>query len=287
MAVTGYSVDVVIGEEKYSPTEVPPVTSALVVAGKADLLGSTDFEILVYDSLRTGKSVRVACNIVTGNTDLQITLQEMAYSITKLYNKAAITALTFTTTSHSVVFGLRSSYMYLLDNELEEMVFDDYSTLRGTAAQIAQTAKELSNAFEIEERKICQILEKVQRSTQPTDHHNLKVALKHLCLILLSCANFWKQMSNCNSSFSYVQDMVEQGMKYSEEKRLKIWMSRAFRRVFLRVLARWVALEDLCSTYSKSIKAIQEELYTSIQDNPTPEESHTIVSRLAADILAN
>ena len=114
-----YSVDVVIGEEKYSPTKVPPVTSALVIAEKERLLGSTDFEILVDNS--TGKFVRVACNSVTGTTDLQITVQEMAYDITKLYNKAAITALTFTATSNSVVFGLRSSYMYLLDN-LEEML---------------------------------------------------------------------------------------------------------------------------------------------------------------------
>lgn len=174
--------------------------------------------------------------------------------------------------------------MYLLDN-LEEMAINDYSTFTETAAQMAQTVEELNKAFEMQGEKICQILEKVQHSTQSTDH-NLKGALKHLCVILFQCAGFWKQMSNCNSSFSSVQNMLEKAMSYTEEKRLKIWMSSAFKRRFLTLLAHWVALEDVWSTYSKNIKAIQEELYTSIQDNPTPEESCTFLRRLAGDLLA-
>ena len=63
-------------------------------------------------------------------------------------------------------------------------------------------------------------------------------------------------------------------------------MSSAFKRRFLTLLAHWVALEDVCSMCSKNIKAIQEELYTSIQDNPTPEESCTFLRRLAGDLLA-
>ena len=404
------------GSEEYSLLEVPEESSKLVVEHKKLLLGEIDLEALINDLSRAGKFVRVAYNGVAGNTELQITVQQIGYDMTKLCNKAAITVIQFSRASHSVVLDLQSTYEYLMDG-LEKMALDTLGAVSKLAGDMALAAEELGKAFENEEKRIEGILEKTQRvkgkeedrKRQNEVHkkqkeaaikakdeaveaekraeeayrqaqqeeaenagasaglavlsvflipaapftiagavitgkkareakrekirqleamkeygdqrkkaleeiarfakqivsydaraeigiggdaaidalHEAIGALKSLTVTMMRAADFWKKMEiHCkNIASKEMEAKLKTALEEGKKARMAVWASRAFKRGALHFFAQWVALECVCTTYSKKIKDIQEQLYKSIQENPTFEESRACIKAIADELL--
>ena len=402
--------------EQYSLTQVPAQTSALVVAEKERLLGEVDLQALVDDLSRAGKFVRVAYNGVAGNTELQITVQDIGYDITKLCNKAAITVAKFTRASHSVVLDLQSTYEYLIEG-LEEMAIDTLGAVSKLAENMASAAKELGDAFQEEEEKIERALKETQRrrgteedykkenerhiarkaaamkasadalkaekkseaayreaATEEAEKsgtaaalgvltvlfvplapftiagavrsnmharearrekirqlqrmqeyaeerkkayaemndfakkiqdydakaamgtggdaaidalHKAVGALKSLTVVMMRTAEFWKKMElHCKTiSETKMDQKFEKALEQGHRKKKAIWAMQGFKRRAIEFFAQWVALEGVCTQYAKNIKAIQEELYAGIQENPTFEQSRANIRTIANELL--
>lgn len=119
--------------------------------------------------------------------------------------------------------------------------------------------------------------------------HEAIGALKHLSAVMMQAALFWKQMQDhCRSlAESEMQTQVEKAMKYSEEKRLKVWTSRGFKIKAIEFYAGWVALNGVCKVYIEHIKATQQDLYRYISENPTAEDSRKLLPELAETFLAD
>ena len=120
--------------------------------------------------------------------------------------------------------------------------------------------------------------------------HEAIGALKHLSAVMMQAALFWKQMQDhCRSlAESEMQSQVETAMqKYSEEKRLKVWTSSAFKRKAIQFYSGWVALNGVCGVYMEQIKETQRDLYKYITENPTYEESKKILPNLAEKFMAD
>ena len=419
MATGGDSTDelalVEYESEQYSLTRVPAETSALVAAEKKRLLGEVNLEALVDDLSRAGKFVRVAYNGVAGDTELQITVQDIGYDITKLCNKAAITVAKFTRASHSVVLDLQSTYEYLLEG-LEDMAVDTLGAVSKVAEDMASAAKELGDAFQKEEKKIELTLKETQRKKgreedykkENEKHEKQKAAaieasekaveaekrsetayreaaveeaekagtaaalgaltvmfvplapftiygavknnrrarearreqirqlelmkefgeqrkkafaeiadfakkiqdyetqeamgigggaaidalhkavgaLKSLTVVMLRTAEFWKKMENhCKSiSNTKMDEKLEKALERGHKHRKRIWAMQGFKTRALEFFGQWVALESVCTIYARKIKVIQEELYSSIQENPTLEQSRANIKQIAIDL---
>ena len=95
--------------------------------------------------------------------------------------------------------------------------------------------------------------------------------LKHLSAVIMQVASFWEQMrDHCLSlAKNEMHSRVEEALGYSEDKRLKVWTSKAFKRQAVQFYAGWVALNGVCNIYSEQIKLIQKDLYHYISENPT------------------
>ncbi|XP_028401659.1 uncharacterized protein LOC114524699 [Dendronephthya gigantea] len=113
--------------------------------------------------------------------------------------------------------------------------------------------------------------------------HNSIGALKSLSTIMMNAAFFWKEMQkHCEAlAKKDMQQMVQRAMKYPEGKRLRVWTSNAFKQRTVGYYAKWVALDDVCQAYMLQIKDTRKDLYASLEDNPTIEESRENVRRLA------
>lgn len=119
--------------------------------------------------------------------------------------------------------------------------------------------------------------------------HSSIGALKSLSAIMMNAALFWRQMqSHCESlAKGDVQQLVEKAMKYPEEKRLKVWLSKAFKVKAVQYYSKWVALDDVCEVYMLQIKDTRKDLYSYLAENPTIEEAKKNVRELAATFAAD
>ena len=119
--------------------------------------------------------------------------------------------------------------------------------------------------------------------------HEAVGALKHLSAVMMQAAMFWKQMQDhCHTlADSEMQTHVERAMKYSEEKRLKVWTSNSFKQKAIHFYSGWVALNSVCAVYMEQIKDTQRDLYKYITENPTYEESKRNLPDLAEKFMAD
>ena len=117
--------------------------------------------------------------------------------------------------------------------------------------------------------------------------HEAVGALKSLTVVMMRAADFWGKMQvHCASiSDMKMDERLEKALKVGEAKRKAVWASPAFKRGAIYYFAQWVALQGVCVTYSKKIKTIQEQLYSSIQENPTREQSRASIRAIASDLL--
>ncbi|KAJ7323399.1 hypothetical protein OS493_031874 [Desmophyllum pertusum] len=112
--------------------------------------------------------------------------------------------------------------------------------------------------------------------------HSSIGALKSLSAIMMNAALFWRQMqTHCESLAK------GDAMKYPEEKRLKVWTSKAFKTKAVQYYSKWVALDDVCEVYMLQIKETRQDLYSYLVENPTIEQAKTNVRKLAATFAAD
>ena len=132
----------------------------------------------------------------------------------------------------------------------------------------------------------CQTEENMAECAEEALHKTIG-ALKELSTVMMQAANFWKQMKeHCHSlAESEMQNQVEKAMKYSDEKRLKVWTSNGFKIKAIQFYAGWVALDGVCKVYIEHIKETQQDLYKYLKENPTYEESRRNVKELAEKFL--
>ena len=107
--------------------------------------------------------------------------------------------------------------------------------------------------------------------------HNLKAvgALKCLTTTMMRAVQFWKSLeTHCNSISSMDMDnSLKKAVALGHERNRKVWCTPGFKRKAIAFFAKWVALESVCTVYGKKIKVTQGELYSSIRENPTLEQS--------------
>ena len=113
--------------------------------------------------------------------------------------------------------------------------------------------------------------------------HNSVGALKSLSAIMMNAALFWRQMQKHCEALAQkdMQRMVEKAMTLSDEKRIKVWTSTAFKKKAVGYYAKWVALDDVCASYMLKIKETRKDLYAYLEENPTIEQSRENVRKLA------
>ena len=144
-----YSIVVEMNETTYSLVEVPPEDSKLVKEQESRILGAVDLEALVGDLGRVGQFVRIAYNgVLAANFyNLQATVLDIGYGITRLCDKSAVTVGLFENASGSILSDLQCIYGFLLDN-LEEMAVDTLANVSKLAGSMETAAKKLHEEFE-------------------------------------------------------------------------------------------------------------------------------------------
>ena len=117
--------------------------------------------------------------------------------------------------------------------------------------------------------------------------HEAVGTLKHLSVVMMQAATFWKQVQNhCYSlAESEIKSQIETAMKISEEKRLKVWTSHSFKVQAIGSYSSWVALKSVCGIYQNKIKETQHDLNRYITENPNSEESKGMLPDLAKKFL--
>lgn len=116
--------------------------------------------------------------------------------------------------------------------------------------------------------------------------HSSIGALKSLSAIMMKAAVFWQQMQiHCESiAKGDMQRMVQKALeKFDEEKRLKFWTSKGFKKSAVQYYSKWVALDDVCGVYMLQIKNTRQDLYNYLEENPTIEQAKKNVRQLASE----
>ena len=152
-------VEIAVGDEVflYSMSVDPPVDSPVVKRETEELLGSLDLESFVKDLSRVAKYIRVAYNGIGAAgpkfQDLQNEVQRLGFDISKLCDKSAVTIASYKTTTRTVLYELKSTYEFLVEN-MEVMAIDSFKTLGELAGKMAKAAEDLQREFEKQEAKV-------------------------------------------------------------------------------------------------------------------------------------
>ena len=120
--------------------------------------------------------------------------------------------------------------------------------------------------------------------------HEAIGTLKELSAVMMRVAQFWEQMQDhCKClAESEMKSLIENAIaNYSEEKRLKIWTSSAFKHKAVQFYAGWVALHGVCNVYMEQLKVTQSDLYHYITENPTHEQSRSNLKELVENFLGD
>ena len=152
-----------IGKESFSIVEIPSSGTLIVQQEKDRLLGSIDLPALVTDLGRVGNFVRIAYNGVAGYTDLQITIREIGYDVTKLCDKSAVTVSKFKQASGSIIGDLQGTYQFLLDG-LEDMALETLHAVTDVAKDMAAAADQLHKDFDEESVRVETALKETMRT---------------------------------------------------------------------------------------------------------------------------
>lgn len=116
--------------------------------------------------------------------------------------------------------------------------------------------------------------------------HHAVSALKGLAAVMQKAVFFWEKLQeHCKTlAEDGIKKRVERVMKLeSEEKRVKIWTSMAFKKQAITYFAKWVAVYSMCGDYQSEIGLTQKELYLYITENPTREECRAKLRELCHD----
>lgn len=128
--------------------------------------------------------------------------------------------------------------------------------------------------------------DKIEYSKVAEFLHHAVSALKGLAAVMQKAVFFWEKLQE------HCQNLADDGIKNkvakvmnidSEEKRLKIWTSSAFKKQAITYFAKWVALYSMCGDYMGEIGMTQKELYVYITENPTRDECRAKLRELCQD----
>ncbi|XP_064633450.1 uncharacterized protein LOC135491482 [Lineus longissimus] len=113
--------------------------------------------------------------------------------------------------------------------------------------------------------------------------HGAQSALKAITVIMIQASKFWRLMHEHCKQMGNEQmvDKIEKQMNKPEAIRLKLWGSKPFIKEGVQCYAKWVALEDVCTTYRDQIRGVEGQLYTYLKENPTTEEARQEVPAMA------
>lgn len=172
---------VIIDGETYDLISIPRVESKIVQSAKQEFLEQLDLHSFADDLRKLGKFMRLAYNGVAGHTELQIKVQSVAYKITKLADKSAITVYQFKETSQEVLGELKTTYQYLLEG-LEKAAVINLSMMANKAAGMAEAAKALQNDFDQATEDVITALANIQseKGKQEERKKTLEIERKEL-----------------------------------------------------------------------------------------------------------
>ena len=260
-----------IGDESFSIKEIPSSDTDLVLKKKDIILGAVDLPALVSDLGQVGICFRIAYNGVAGYTELQIEIRQIAYDLTKLCDKSAVTAVmaaSLKATSESVLDHLKSAFGFLLSG-FEEMALTTLKAVTDVAKGMATAADELHKEFDEESKRVDKVLSSMYKQRQLADvtvdalFYSAGRSLQELSATMMKAALFWKQVQmHCERlAQERMTEMVALAMEMEKQERIELWKDPTFQEEAIGYYAEWVALDDVCGIYMEKIKETKKELY--------------------------
>ena len=144
---------------EYSLEQLPPESSAIVVTQKQNILSDVNLDALVKGLTNVSTFVQMASLGVTsaGHTELQIKVQNIGVSVTKLASKSHTTIIHFRRACLTIVEALQATYEFLLLN-MEDTATVMLAEVADIAGEMASAAKDLQLAFEKETQNVISVL---------------------------------------------------------------------------------------------------------------------------------
>lgn len=150
---------VTINNVEYSLEQPPPESSAIVATQKENILSAVNLDALVKGLTNVSTFVQMASLGVTsaGHTELQIKVQNIGVSVTKLASKSHTTIIHFRRACLTIVEALQATYEFLLLN-MEDTATVMLAEVADIAGEMASAAKDLQLAFEKETQNVISVL---------------------------------------------------------------------------------------------------------------------------------
>ena len=150
---------VVIDNVEYSLQDPPPESSRVVAEQKENILSAVNLDALVKGLTNVSTFVQMASLGVTGagHTELQIKVQNIGVSVTKLASKSHTTIIHFRRACLTIVEALQATYEFLLLN-MEDTATVMLTQVADVAGEMASAAKDLQLAFERETQNVISVL---------------------------------------------------------------------------------------------------------------------------------
>lgn len=150
---------IIIDNVEYSLEGPPPESSAVVAKEKENILSAVNLDALVKGLTNVSTFVQMASLGVTGagHTELQIKVQNIGVSVTKLASKSHTTIIHFRRACLTIVEALQATYEFLLLN-MEDTATVMLTQVADVAGEMASAAKDLQLAFEKETQNVISVL---------------------------------------------------------------------------------------------------------------------------------
>ena len=141
--------------------------------------------------------------------------------------------------------------------------------------EMAEAAKKLQQ---------CKFEHDIQTESLFCLHHAL-TALRHLQDIMTVAANFWRETHAVCSELSGagISKHIDKLLEMPEDRRLKLWNTKAFKMDAIHYYSTWVAVRKLCVDSRASITSSQSQVHLFIRANPTKNEAKAILQTLAEE----
>lgn len=175
--------------------------------------------------------------------------------------------------SSKVAESVRSEKMQLLTQKL-----DLQKQNREALAAIAEYAERVKNTS----------VEKGIAESAVESLHLAIRALKQIVTSLLNASLFWRSMEQyCRSlSESKLKEQIDDVKDLDLQERQEFYFSKEFALTTVLYLARWKALQIICSDYLAAANKARNKVLTNINEAPTIEESHRLAPILAEQMLS-
>lgn len=118
--------------------------------------------------------------------------------------------------------------------------------------------------------------------------HSSVGALGSLAGTMRRASEFWKFMhQHCKDLMEKqgeIKELIRANMDKASQERLKVWKNPTFNENAQQCYNEWLALNEACGENKVKINETLGDLYSYLEENPTPEESMKNIHRLAAEL---